>query len=64
MKPDEYSYLDTMAEIQFGKGNREKALEWSSRAVNFTTGDDGLSGNESFLLRRQHEHFRVDPLPR
>lgn len=67
LKPDESAYLDTMAEIQFGKGNREKALEWSSRAVNFTPGGDMDSADgdfiESFMLRRQHEHFRLDPLP-
>ncbi len=63
LKPDESSYLDTMAEIQFAQGHREKALEWSSRAVNSSTGDERISGQENFLLRRQHEHFRVDPMP-
>ncbi len=56
--PNQSSYLDTMAEIQFAKGNRGKAMEWSSRAVNF-----------SRLLERpqicqQHERFRTSPLPR
>lgn len=68
IKPDEYSYLDTMAEIQFGKGNRAKALEWSTRAVGFTPGGEedflDVGFKESFMLRRQHEHFRNDPLPR
>jgi hypothetical protein len=45
-----------MAEIQFAKGNREKALEWSRLAINFAPGDD--------QLRRQHERFRADPLPK
>lgn len=68
MKPDEYSYLDTMAEIQFGKGNREKAIEWSTRAVEYIPGDSGDPSDgsllDSFMLRRQHEHFRSDPMPK
>ena len=63
LKPDESSYLDTMAEIQFCKGRREKALEWSSKALNFTPGDAGITGLESFMLRHQHERFRADPIP-
>ena len=54
--PDQSAYLDTMAEIQFARGNREKALEWSQRAVNFMPLD--------VMLRRQHERFRTGPLPR
>ena len=56
LNPDQYAYLDTMAEIHFAKGNRGKALEWSGRAVNFMPFDQ--------LLRRQHERFRSQPLPR
>ncbi len=56
MNPDQAAYLDTMAEIQFAKGKREKALEWSSRAVNFMPQDT--------MLRQQHEHFRSDPFPK
>jgi len=56
MNPDQAAYLDTMAEIQFAKGKREKALEWSSRAVNFMPQDT--------MLRQQHEHFRNDPFPK
>jgi tetratricopeptide (TPR) repeat protein len=54
--PEQPAYLDTMAEIQFAKGNREKALEWSQRAVNFMPLD--------VMLRLQHERFRSGPLPR
>lgn len=56
MNPDQSAYLDTMAEIQFARGNRKKALEWSARALNFMPLD--------VLLRRQHERFRTSPLPR
>jgi tetratricopeptide (TPR) repeat protein len=54
--PCQSAYLDTMAEIQFARGQREKALEWSRLAVNFTP--------EDVLLRRQHERFRSEPFPR
>ena len=56
INPEQSAYLDTMAEIQFAKGNRNKALEWSQLAVNFCPQDS--------QIRRQHERFRVDPLPR
>lgn len=68
MKSDTPAYLDTMAEIQFGKGDRDKAIEWSGIAINFTTGSDEGSGESSlmnsFLLRQQNQHFRNDPLPK
>jgi tetratricopeptide (TPR) repeat protein len=54
--PHQSAYLDTMAEIQFAKGNREKALEWSRTAVNFLPNDA--------QLRRQQERYRSDPLPK
>jgi tetratricopeptide (TPR) repeat protein len=54
--PDQAAYLDTMAEIQFAKGDRDKALEWSRLALNHEPNDS--------QLRRQHERFRSDPLPK
>ena len=56
MHPDQSAYLDTMAEIQFAMGKRAKAVEWSTRAVNFMPLDS--------LLRRQHERFLNGALPR
>ena len=56
LNPEQSAYLDTMAEIQFAKGNREKAVEWSTLAINFLPGDS--------MLRRQHERFLTSPLPR
>ncbi len=56
MNPEQSAYLDTMAEIQFAKGNRAKAMEWSHLAVNYSPQDA--------LLRRQQERFRSEPLPR
>jgi tetratricopeptide (TPR) repeat protein len=54
--PGQPAYLDTMAEIQFARGNREKALEWSQLAVNYLPSDS--------QLRRQQERFRSEPLPK
>lgn len=54
--PYQSSYIDTMAEIQFAKGDREKSLEWSKKAVNYSPDDA--------QLRRQQERFRFDPLPK
>ncbi|MES2437650.1 MAG: hypothetical protein V4584_01200 [Verrucomicrobiota bacterium] len=59
LNPDQSSFLDTMAEIQFAKANRQKALEWSARAINFEP-----AGSDGVVLRRQHERFRTAPLPR
>lgn len=56
LNPEQSAYLDTMAEIQFAKGKREKAVEWSSQAINFMPTDS--------MLRRQHERFRTARLPR
>ncbi len=56
MNPNQAAYLDTMAEIQFAKGNRVKALEWSNLAINYSPQDS--------MIRRQHERFRNAPLPR
>ncbi len=61
--PNQSAYLDTMAEVQFAMGKREKALEWSGRAVNFSQNED-LIVDERDQIRQQHERFRVNPLPR
>jgi tetratricopeptide (TPR) repeat protein len=55
LNPDQPAYLDTMAEIHFARGNREKALEWSQIAVNLAP--------EDVQLRRQQERFRSEPFP-
>ena len=54
--PNQSAYLDTMAEIQFAKGHRALALEWSRQAVNFLPEDP--------QLRQQQERFRTAPLPK
>ena len=54
--PNQSAYLDTMAELQFARGNRKQAIEWSDKAINYMPGDDDI--------RRQHQHFSNDPLPK
>lgn len=54
--PYQPAYLDTMAEIQFAKGNRAEALKWSNMSINYSPGEEEL--------RRQHHHFLTDPLPK
>ena len=56
LNPEQPAYMDTMAEIEFARGNREKAIEWSTKAVNFLPSDS--------QLRLQHARFRSSPLPR
>lgn len=53
--PDQAAYLDTMAEIQFAKGNRARAIEWSDRAMQLAPADD--------QIRRQSARFRSGPFP-
>ncbi|MBC8128457.1 MAG: hypothetical protein H8M99_15050, partial [Gloeobacteraceae cyanobacterium ES-bin-144] len=54
--PCQPAFLDTMAEIQFAKGNRNKAIEWSGKAMNYGAGDSQLA--------RQHDRFLHEPLPK
>lgn len=54
--PDQAAYLDTMAELQFARGNRKQAIEWSEKAINFLPADDDI--------RRQNQRFTHDPLPK
>jgi tetratricopeptide (TPR) repeat protein len=55
MMPRQAAYLDTMGEIHFAQGDREKALEWSRRGVVAQPGDE--------TLLRQHDRFDSDPFP-
>ncbi|MBC7981144.1 MAG: hypothetical protein H7Y36_11330 [Armatimonadetes bacterium] len=53
--PDQAAYLDTMAEVHFAKGDREAALKWSSRSLQFAPHED--------MIRKQHDRFQEAPLP-
>lgn len=53
--PREAAYLDTMAEVQFARGDRAKAVEYSTRSM--------LEESEDLQLIRQHERFKSGPFP-
>ena len=53
--PDQAAYLDTLGEIWFCRGNREQALEWSTRALLHEPGET--------TLLRQHERFKSGAFP-
>lgn len=53
--PEQPAYLDTMAEVQFAKGDRKAAIEWSDLAVGYSPLDD--------MIRLQNHRFRNDVLP-
>ncbi len=53
--PNQAAYLDTLAEIWFCRGDREKALKWSAEAL--------LSEPGETTLARQHERFRSGEFP-
>ncbi len=55
LKPDNAAYLDTLAEVHFAMGDREKALELSNHAVTLTPQDQELLG--------QQKRFQEAPLP-
>lgn len=68
--PNQGAYLDTMAEVWFAKGDRQKALIWSKKAIAASISHAG--GNPRSLpmvyanyqqLSKQYEHFKNDPLP-
>jgi tetratricopeptide (TPR) repeat protein len=54
-RPRQAAYLDTMAEVCFARGDRERAIEWSSRAVARDLTDS--------MLRRQLRRFRDGEFP-
>lgn len=55
LQPRQAAYLDTMGEIYFAEENREKALDWSRKAVIRQPGDE--------MLLRQFDRFESGPFP-
>lgn len=53
--PRQAAYLDTMAEVQFVRGNRNAAIEWSRKAI--------LAQPTDPAIRRQAQRFAHAPLP-
>ena len=62
MRPMQAAYLDTMAEVWFAKRDREKAVEWSRKAV-----EDSFHGGSSSAagvgLREQFDRFQSGYFP-
>lgn len=70
MRPHQGAYLDTMAEVWFSRGERQKALMWSQTAIAASISKTSGSprGLEWVLanyqqLNKQLHHFKNDPLP-
>ena len=55
LRPNHSAYLDTKGEVFFAMGEREKALEWSRKALSYAAGEA--------MMWRQFRHFRDDQLP-
>lgn len=53
--PRQAAYLDTMAELQFARGDREKAIEFSDRGMKEMPDD--------LQLQRQNQRFKTGPFP-
>jgi tetratricopeptide (TPR) repeat protein len=53
--PRQAAYLDTMAEVHFARGNRERAVEFSARGLK--------EEPEDLQLVRQHERFKSGAFP-
>lgn len=53
--PRQAAYLDTMAEVHFARGDREKAVGFSTRAMKEAPGD--------LQLQRQFQRFTSGPFP-
>ena len=56
LRPNQAAYLDTMAEIFFARGNREKAIEWSKKSIMAEPG--------AAALMEQYYRFLHDEFPR
>lgn len=70
MRPRQGAYLDTMAEVWFARGERDKALEWSRQAIDASLSSaDGNPRSEGYVfanfqqLTKQYEYFKNSPLP-
>lgn len=70
-RPNQGAYLDTMAEVWFARGDREKALKWSRKAIAGSISNAGgnprdyrsVLGNYK-QITKQYDRFKNDPLPR
>lgn len=70
LRPYQGAYLDTMAEVWFAKGKREKAVEWSEKAVAASISHAQGAPRDQIRvlmnhreLSKQLKRFKHDPLP-
>lgn len=70
VRPHQGAYLDTMAEVWFSRGDRQKALMWSQKAIaaSISKSSGSPRGLEWVFanyqqLNKQYHHFKNDPLP-
>jgi hypothetical protein len=63
MRPKQAAYLDTMAEVWFARKNREKAVEWSWKAVQDSFHGGYSSADSGVGLREQYDRFREGEFP-
>ncbi|MBK1882022.1 hypothetical protein JIN85_06325 [Luteolibacter pohnpeiensis] len=62
--PENPAYMDTMAEIQFAKGDRKAAVEWSAKSNQFILGEN-FQGSIGYTdIRRQYYRFLEGPFPK
>lgn len=63
MRPKQAAYLDTMAEVWFARRDREKAVEWSWKAVQDSFHGGFSTSASSVSLREQYDRFRSEEFP-
>ncbi|MBC7854057.1 MAG: tetratricopeptide repeat protein, partial [Pirellulaceae bacterium] len=56
LSPSTSSYLDTLAEVHFQKGDRPKAIEYAKNVLELAPGNK--------LFAERLNHFENDPLPK
>ncbi len=61
-RPRQAAYLDTMAEVWFARHDREKAVEWSRKAVQQSF-HGGSSSDAGVGLREQFDRFQFGDFP-
>ncbi len=60
--PNQPAYLDTMAEVQFAKGDRKSAIKWSDRAMMHYPLIDPTPPFD-LMIRKQNHRFRFGEMP-